>query len=207
MRRAPLPIAALLAFACAVAACSDKKNLVPLDWELNRMTQQARYTDFKEGPGFRDGRVLQPPPAGTVPRERRLGPLALTLGVDEHGAFTERIPIQLSPELIEIGRNRYDRTCGACHGILGTSDTEVALKMPLRKPPSLHSELIRGFPVGRIYQVATFGYGLMPSYEFMLTIEERWAIVAYIRALQLSQGAALAELPPELQQRFRSEIP
>lgn len=203
MRRALLAASlALLA-----AACSDKKNLVPLDWDSNRMTNQPRYTDFDAGPGFRNGMVLQSPPAGTVPRELLLGPLPLTLGVDEAGNFAQQLPIAMPAELVELGRNRFDRTCAACHGILGTSDAEVATKMPLRTPPSLHLDSIRAYPPGRLYQVVTFGYGIMPAYALQLTVEERWAVVAYVRALQLSQHAPLASLPPPLQQKFHSEVP
>lgn len=204
--RGPL-LLALVALSLLGFGCSDEKNLVNLDWSLNRMNQQERYTPFKEASGFRDGRTMQPPPAGTVPRGRTLGPLPFTLGVGDDGAFVDSYPLPMTRELIELGQNRFDRTCAACHGILGTSDSEVASKMPLIKPPSLHSELVLGLPLGRIYQVATFGYGLMPSYGYQLTDTERWAVVAYIKALQLSQAATLSELPPELQRSFRSEVP
>ncbi|HEY0839481.1 MAG TPA: cytochrome c [Vulgatibacter sp.] len=197
----------LLLGAVFAAACSDEVNLVPLDWELNRMTRQPRYTDFKPGPGFRDGRTMQPPPAGTVPRERVVDQPLLTLGIDSNGNYAARIPIPMDAPTIEMGRNRFERTCAACHGILGDSDSEVARKMPLVKPPSLHQPAIKAYPPGRIFQVATFGYGLMPAYEYQLDVTERWAIVAYLEALQLSQGAQLSQLPPELQQRFRSEVP
>lgn len=202
---APVTFAAF--FALAAGACSDRNNLVPLDWSLNRMTRQARYTDFEPGPGFRDGRVLQPPPAGTVPKERLLGKPVVTLGVDDDGNFATAIPVPMDEALIRLGRNRFDRTCAACHGLAGDADSEVARKMPLVKPPSLHTNVIKAYPPGRIFQVATFGYGMMPGYEFQLDVTERWAIVAYLEALQLSRAARLDSLPPALQQRFRSEIP
>lgn len=188
-------------------SCSDEMNLVPLDWSLNRMTEQERYTPFKQGQGFRDGRAMQPPPAGTVDRERSLGPISYTLGITETGQYVNQIPIRLDRDIISMGRNRYDRTCAVCHGILGTGDSEVAMKMPFIKPPSLHSAEIMEFAPGRIYQVATFGYGIMPAYDYQLNDTERWAIVAYIRALQLSQSAHYDELPREFQQRFHSEVP
>lgn len=190
----------------ALAACDAEENLVPLDWSLNRMLDQARYTDFKEGRAFRDGKVLQHPPSGTVPRERVLGPTRFTLGLEEGGGFTQDIPIQLNEDILAAGRLRYERICGNCHGTLGDGVSEVANKMPLIKPVSFHDPSVRAFPAGKIFQVATFGYGLMPSFAYALTTEERWAVVAYIRALQLSQNATLGELPPELQQRFQSEV-
>lgn len=188
------------------AACDDEENLVPLDWSLNRMTRQARYTDFKEAEGFRDGKVLQHPPGGTVPRERAVGPSRFTLGIEEGGGYAQAIPIQINQGVLEAGRVRYERICGTCHGNLGDGVSEVANKMPFIKPVSFHDPSVRAFPVGRYYQVATFGYGLMPSFAYVLTPEERWAVVAYIQALQLSQNATLSELPQDLQHRFQSEV-
>jgi len=201
MRRGVLALVVLV-----LAACSDEEVLVELDWSLNRMKHQAAYRAFDRGPGFPDGKVLQAPPPGTVPRERALGDTALTLGIDASGAFVERIPIPLSREFVEAGRLRYERICATCHGTLGDGESEVANKMPFVKPASFHDPNVRAFPVGKLFQVATFGYGLMPSFAYALTVEERWAVVAYVRALQLSQSARLADLPPALRRRFESEV-
>lgn len=202
MRRA----AALLAFLLASSACSDEENLRELDWALNRMKTQAAYRAFDRGPAFPDGKVLQAPPPGTVPRERVVGETAYTLGIDASGAFVSSIPIPLSRELLEAGRLRYERICATCHGTLGDGVSEVANKMPFVKPVSFHDPSVRAFPPGKIYQVATFGYGLMPSFAYALSIEERWAVVGYIRALQRSQNTELDGLPPRLRQRFQSEV-
>ena len=195
-----------LALLVLLAACDDEENLVPLDFSLNRMKRQAAYRDFDPGPGFRDGKVVQQPPAGSVSRERVVGSTALTLGLDESGAYVERIPIPMTRELVLAGRVRYERICATCHGTLGDGVSEVADKMPFVKPASFHDPSIRAFPPGKLYQVISFGYGLMPSFSYALTIEERWAIVAYVRALQRSQSVSLAELPPRLRQRFESEV-
>lgn len=202
--RARLHAAAVL---LVLGACSDEANLVELDWSLNRMTDQAAYRPFDPARGFADGKVLQPPPSGTVPRERIVGNPALTLGIDPSGEFLATIPIPLNREFVEAGRLRYERICATCHGTLGDGESEVAEKMPFVKPVSFHDPSVRAFPPGKLYQVATFGYGLMPSFSYALTVEERWAIVAYILALQESQNARLADLPPNLRQRFESEVP
>lgn len=199
-------LALLLVLLLASTSCDDEENLVELDWALNRMKTQAAYRAFDRGPGFPDGKVLQPPPSGSVPRERELADSALTLGIDASGAFVTSIPIPLSRELLEAGRLRYERICATCHGTLGDGASEVANKMPFVKPVSFHDPSVRAFPPGKIYQVATFGYGLMPSFAYALTNEERWAVVAYIRALQRSQNSRLSELPPRLRQRFQSEV-
>lgn len=196
-----------LAVFALLGACSSEENLVPLDWSLNRMIHQARYDAFDPAEGFPDGRVLQPPPVGTVPREDRIGPQEFVLGLDAQGEFVAEVPVPVDLAFLEMGRNRYDRVCGVCHGNAGYGESEVADKMPFVRPPSLHREDIRAFAPGRLFQVITFGYGLMPPYSYQLTIEERWAIVAYVEALQFSRNAQLSALPQELQRRFSSEVP
>ena len=106
------------------------------------------------------------------------------------------IPVPMTHKLLELGRKRYDITCGTCHGPLGDGDSIVARQMALRPPPSLHRYIDR--PAGYIYEVITKGFGMMASYAAELTIEERWAVVAYIRALQLSQNTpAVGAVPAD----------
>jgi mono/diheme cytochrome c family protein len=105
-------------------------------------------------------------------------------------------------KLLDLGRKRYDITCGTCHGVLGDGDSIVARQMSLRPPPSLHRYIEK--PAGYIYEVATKGFGMMASYAAELTVEERWAVVAYIRALQLSQNTPAADLPADVRQRLES---
>jgi mono/diheme cytochrome c family protein len=109
----------------------------------------------------------------------------------------------MSRELLELGHKRFDITCGTCHGPLGDGDSIVARQMSLRPPPSLHKYVDR--PAGYFFEVITRGFGMMASYAAELSIEERWAVVAYIRALQLSQGVPARELSPE--QRQKADAP
>jgi mono/diheme cytochrome c family protein len=99
---------------------------------------------------------------------------------------------------VEVGRAKFDVICAACHGVLGTGESVVAQNMALRRPTSLHEPYVRALPPGRIYQVIRTGYGVMPPYGPWLTVEERWGVVAYVHALQLSQGVEVTTLPPEL---------
>jgi hypothetical protein len=87
--------------------------------------------------------------------------------------------------------------------LLGDGDSQVALNMSLRRPPSLH--LYRDRPDGYIFQVISQGFGLMPSYAHSLSVHDRWAVVAYVRALQLSQHATVDQLPGELRGRLEKE--
>ena len=101
----------------------------------------------------------------------------------------------LTPQLLTTGRKKYDIHCALCHGLVGDGQSQVALNMSLRKPPSLH--LYRDVSDGYLYQVITQGFGLMTNYAAELTPEERWGVVGYVRALQLSQHATTAQVPAE----------
>jgi hypothetical protein len=140
---------------------------------------------------------MRRPSAGTIPVERNVGDTKVALGI-ENGSYVDRIPMDVDRALLEWGRARYEVVCGACHGITGDGESVVADNMDLRRPPSLHEARIRAFPVGRLYHVVRVGYGLMPSYEFMLSEKERWAVVGYVRALQLSRNVRASTLPPEV---------
>ena len=148
---------------------------------LERMQEQPRADPYEATPVFPNGIVLQAVPAGTV----------------SHTPADETEP-PMSRELLAIGRRRFDTFCAACHGIDGRSDTPVAMRMPLKAPPSLVSGHVLSLSAADLYRIATDGYGLMPSYSVQLTPMERRAVTAYVRALQLSDGARLSALPADV---------
>jgi mono/diheme cytochrome c family protein len=181
-----------------VAACGEKADVI--DWL--RMKDQAKAMPYGESEYFADGRAMRVPPAGTMPRERLPNDDALATGMIGD-AYVPTIPVPVDLALLTRGRERFDITCAACHGLVGDGDSEVARNMRLRRPPSLHEPRIRAYPPGRIYRTVAEGFGLMPSYRMQLSVRDRWAVVAYVRALQLSQGVKLASLPPDLQAAAR----
>jgi mono/diheme cytochrome c family protein len=191
-----------LAAAClALAAC--KGGAASPD--LARMKRQHRPSPYAASPLFSDGRAMRTPPAGTIPRGATLAP-ALAGGV-VGGAYLARPPLPVTRALVERGRDRYDVYCAVCHGVFGDGDAAVASVMELRRPPSLLHPTARAFPPGRLFQVVSRGYGLMPSYDEALSVEDRWAVVAYVRALQLAQGVPLDALPPPLRADARRALP
>ena len=115
------------------------------------------------------------------------------------------IPIAVTSELMALGRKKFDIHCAPCHGLLGDGVSLIATQMSLRPPPSLHKLSNNG--TAHIFQVISLGYGLMPSYAAELDAQDRWAVVAYLRALQRSQAATLAEAPADIQQKLREEKP
>ena len=204
-KMAGVALAALLA--TTAAACDE--NI--LDQMADRQPRAMRY---KESAFYSDGLSMRAPPEGTVPRERITLNRALTAGREADGPIqpnTEALPhyvntppIPVSRKLLELGRKRFDITCATCHGPLGDGNSIVATQMALRPPPSLIKAQYVQKPAGYIFEVATKGFGLMASYASELTVEERWAVVAYLRALQLAQNTPASALPPDVRQQLES---
>ena len=175
--------AALLLWAAFLAGCPG----------LDPMQRQAKVKAYQASEFHADGLGMRTPPAGTVPYGS-VGDPALQRGVGADGKPLPRAPVALTLPLLTTGRKKFEIHCAACHGLVGDGKSQVALNMALRKPPSLH--LYRDVPDGYLYQVISQGFGLMPSYAAELTPEERWGVVGYVRALQLSQHASAAQVPP-----------
>ena len=169
--RALTPHALALALALVGAACHPS-DIDPLD-------RQPKLRPYAESTLSPDGRAMRAPPVGAVPRERELPGL----------------PPEVTPALVALGRARFDVVCAPCHGVAGDGDSIIAGKMGLRPPPSLHEARLRELSAASIYEVITDGYGLMPRLSPRLQPHERWAVIAYVRALQLSQSLPLADAP------------
>lgn len=117
------------------------------------------------------------------------------------------MPIDITPELLQSGRKHFDISCAPCHGLLGDGNSVVASKMSLRTPPSLLTPNIRTMADGLIFRTISEGYGLMPGYAAELSTIDRWGIVAYVRALELSQNAPLELAPTEIRKKLESGAP
>ena len=189
--RSPL---ATLATALLLAGCDV----------LDPMLEQDKVRPYRPSDFYDDGIAMRAPPAGTVAVGAILAPEIRT-GLGPDGTPLQRIPLALTPELLQAGRKRFEIICAACHGFVGDGKSLVARNMSLRPPPSLHDYAAR--TDGYLYQVVSKGFGLMPAYAAELTVEERWAVVAYVRALQLSQRARLDQAPPEVRARLQREAP
>ena len=198
MRAHSVAAAALL-----VAACSPEENLVPPDWDLNRMIRQPRYDAYEGSAFFDDGRAMRLPPEGTVPVDAPQGPLATGL---DGGVPIAALPRPPTEATLSRGRDRFETFCAPCHGVTGDGTSVVAAAMPLVKPPSLLTRAIAEKPPGHVYEVIEGGFGMMPRYAYQLPVEDRWAIVAYLRALQLAAAVEWSSLPPEAREAARREL-
>jgi mono/diheme cytochrome c family protein len=173
---------------------------------LNPMAdRQPRVQNYGASEFYEDGIAMREPPADTVPRERVVLQPALSTGKTTGPTgetYLTTFPLKVDRELVELGRKRFDITCATCHGPVGDGDSIVARQMALRPPPSLHNYANR--PVGYLYEVITRGFGLMASYAPELDVRERWAVVSYVRALQISQATPLDRLPADQRERVRT---
>lgn len=153
------------------------------------MANQPRYEAYEAAPGWKhDQSALQPVP-GTIPRGASLEPVP------------ENLPMPLTLNLLERGRARFNTFCSPCHGRTGYADGMV-VQRGFPAPPSFHTDRLRSVALRHIYNVITDGYGVMYSYAARVPPKDRWAIAAYIRALQLSQHAS----PDALTDSLRAEL-
>ena len=192
----------LWAVVLATAGC--ERVVDRMDFE--RMIDQSKYVAYEYSSFFDDGRAMRTPPGGTVHRTQILGPPELTEGFID-GQYVQTMPLRITAPLLQGGRRDFNVYCAACHGVLGDGNTQVAENMTLRKPPSFHQPPLSEYPPGRVYRAIAEGYGLMPSYASELSVVRRWAVVAYVEALQLSQSVTLADLPPRLRERAMEVLP
>jgi cytochrome c553 len=160
------------------------------------MHDQPR-AEYQETSAFLPGGVeVQPLPEGTVSRERGGNDPVFYTGQDANGFVTE-LPIPLTLELLQRGQQRYDIYCTPCHNFNGNG-LGVIVQKGMPQPTSFHDQRLRDAPVGYFFNNMTNGFGRMYSYASRIPPEDRWAIAAYIRALQLSQNATLEDVPADL---------
>jgi mono/diheme cytochrome c family protein len=205
-------LAGLLLPALLLSGC-DENLLNPMAF------RQPREKAYDVSHFFADGLSMRAAPRGTVAREARgdAGGFAAP-GVDSGYAraggtrapsgevirpYLTAIPVPVTRALLAEGRHRFEIVCATCHGLLGDGHSVVARQMALRPPPSLH--LYADRPPGFFFEAITRGAGLMPAHAAELAVEDRWAVVAYLRALMLSQQSPLASAPPEERARLEGE--
>ena len=157
------------------------------------MHDQPRYKPLARSAFFGDERSARPLVPGTVARGHLPGDPGVETG-KAGTAFLAAVPVTIDMALLTRGRQRYGIYCAPCHGQVGRGDGMI-VRRGYRPPPSFHIERLRAQPAGYYFDVITAGFGAMPDYASEISVPDRWAIVAYVRALQLSQNAALADVP------------
>jgi mono/diheme cytochrome c family protein len=194
-----------------------------------QMAEQPAYRPLEESAFFPDERSARPLPGGTVPR----GPLQvaepLHTGRSDSGPagadaqanmvdeYVKTVPFPLTTEVLQRGQQRFEIFCAVCHGLDGTGQGKI-VERGFTRPPNYITDLSRGFehkgvrislrdvPIGYLFEVISKGYGAMPDYEMQVPPSDRWAIAAYVRALQISQHLRLADLPEDVRAEIRSRL-
>ena len=199
-----------------------KSTLPPLEI-FPDMDHQPKFMPQHRSDFFSDGRAARKPVDGTVPIGYSLPGRYLQAGAknttfDEVGfanlnnypntgrigdVYGDGIPIDLTPELLKRGQERFDINCSVCHGLVGDGQGVVQKIASWATVANLQDDRIRQQPDGQIFNTITHGKNTMGAYGPNIAVEDRWAIVSYVRALQKSQRAQLADLPPEKQKELQ----
>jgi mono/diheme cytochrome c family protein len=168
------------------------------------MHDQPRYKPLAQSDFYPDQRSARAPVEGTVARGQLREDVYFYTGKigNNPGDF---MPFPVSEEVLIRGRERFNIYCAPCHSRLGDGNGVVPSRGFPRKPPSYHIERLRKAPLGYFFDVITNGFGIMPDYASQIPPGDRWRIIAYIRALQLSQGASMTDVPAG--QKVPSELP
>jgi mono/diheme cytochrome c family protein len=180
-RKGLLAPLALMALVATGAACRQDMHDTPRV-EANEATD-----------AFEDGRGNRPLVDGTVARGWLNDDEQLTTGKVD-GTLVDEFPFPVTREVLERGQQRFDAFCTPCHGKTGMGNGMI-VQRGLKPPPSFHDQRLRAAPAGYYFDVMSNGFGVMQDYRAQVDVKDRWAIAAYIRALQLSQQATVADVP------------
>ena len=193
----PLRLAAAALLLLAAAGCRQNMH------DQNKVRPLAP-NDF-----FADGQGARPLPAHTVARgdlrEGSAGDSSAYSGLDAANKPVADLPFPVTRQVLLRGQERYNVFCSPCHGRVGDG-LGMIVRRGYKQPSSYHVERLRNAPVGYFFNVMTEGFGVMPSYAPQVPVADRWAIAAYIRVLQYSQNARLADLPPADRQRVEQDL-
>ena len=157
------------------------------------MHDQPKFIPLRQSDFYADQRSARPLVDGTVARGLLRDDDLLETG-KVNGQDVVEFPFPVTAQVLARGRERYDIFCSPCHDRTGRGNGMI-VRRGYRQPPSFHIDRLRQAPVGHFFDVITNGFGAMPDYRAQVPVRDRWAIIAYIRALQLSEHATLVEVP------------
>lgn len=168
------------------------------------MTDQPRYEPLEANSFFNNGMASRPLVPDTVARGQLNADPVFYTGKTANGDLVQNIPVEIDAQLLARGQQRFEIYCAPCHGLVGDGNG-IVVQRGFPSPPSYHSDRLRNAPAGHFFDVITNGFGRMYDYSDRVAPADRWAIVAYIRALQLSQDAPIDSAPADIQQQLKSE--
>jgi mono/diheme cytochrome c family protein len=189
---------------CALLAAA---GLLLAGCDMLDMYDQPKYRTFEACDFFADGSSARPVVPGTIARGQLREDEAFFTGRRD-GQFVDALPpdndLELNEDFLQRGHQRFDIFCSNCHGQAGYGDGMI-VQRGFRRPPSFHIDRLRNMPLGYFFDVMTNGFGAMPTYNLQADPRDRWAIAAYVRALQLSQNARLDDVPADKRQLLEEQ--
>lgn len=183
-------LAALALAAVGAAGCRQDMHDAP------------RYDPLEASDSFANGSSARPMVAGTVARGQLNDDVLLHTGKGPDGLAADAFPFAITRADLNRGEERFNAFCSACHARTGAGNGMV-VQRGFRQAQSLHIDRLRQAPAGYLYDVITNGFGVMPDYRSQITVEDRWRIIAYVRALQLSTQATSADVPADALEQLR----
>lgn len=174
-------------------ACVALTGLLAMAGCRQDMHDQPKFIPLRESEFFEDHRSERPLVEGTVARGDVEGDELLVTG-KVNGELSTVFPFAVTWDVMKRGQERFDIFCAPCHARTGNGDGMV-VRRGFRAPPSLHVDRLREAPIGHFFDVITNGFGAMPDYRDQVPVRDRWAIIAYIRALQATTTASIADVP------------
>lgn len=179
----------------AAAGCRGQTSTDPPITVLRDMFNQDRYSAQAESQLFADRRTMRTPVKGTIPREREIEPELGRGRLPDDSAYVAEVPAAVvqrfggARAMLDRGVERYGIYCTPCHDGTGDGRGTVILRSGWQPaPPSFHQERLRQLPDGQLFATITHGVRTMPPYGASIPVNDRWAIVSYVRALQLARG-------------------
>lgn len=166
------------------------------------MDSQPKYEAMERSEFFPNNATMRTPVEGTVPRGWLREDAAYYTGMTSDGDPVAEIPVDVTLPMLQRGHERFDIYCSPCHGRVGDGKG-VIVNRGYVPPPTFHADRLRDIEDGHIYNVITNGIRNMPSYRHQIPAEDRWAIVAYFRALQRSQNASAGDVPEEMRGKLQ----
>lgn len=178
-------------------------SAVALTGCYQKMGVQPALDPYDSSEFFDNNMSARPRVEGTVAQGELFEDEFLHTG-NEGGQPAQRFPFAVTEDVLDRGQERYNIYCMPCHGPTGEGDGMI-VRRGFKQPTSFHADTVRAQPEGYYFTVITQGYGVMPSYKAQVPAEDRWAIIAYMRALQLSQRATVVDIPQEELTRLEAQ--
>jgi mono/diheme cytochrome c family protein len=196
-------IFSLILFAFLVTSCLQERPSKEPPIHLNpNMDDQPKNQAMEESKFYTNKSAMRMPVEGTVARGNLNDDMAYFLGKNVDGSFIKKLPLPMTTELLQHGQKRFNIYCSPCHGRTGNGQG-IVVKKGFLPAPSFHLDRLRQIEDGYIFNVISNGIRNMPSYKYQVPVDDRWAIVSYVRALQKSQNATREDVPKDILQTLK----